>query len=191
VSSRWHADEHWQESVSGVYPLESLNWLWPAANLNRLPPEPLRGDQTPFLIAWPAAVSVMCAAACGYGGLTPSCSDSSARPRCWCWHRCGIFLSDYELFRALAVLFFVPLGALFALPNRVASAFHNRRFERSPLRSQWSLPQPCCCASLRTTDTVRAGLWIAPTRCGVQHRRSSRPSRRGAHVRPEGHRLVQ
>jgi hypothetical protein len=104
-----------------AYPIPSWNWLWPAFNLNKLPPEPLRAEQAPFLtlfiaclvafVAWspfmPRARSLLaylggCLVLIIVGGVA------------------GLLKSDYELFRALSVFGFIPLAAICCVVSLVA-----------------------------------------------------------------------
>jgi hypothetical protein len=104
-----------------LHSLQSFNWLWPAFNLNVLPPEPLRAEQlVPALLLVVACLAYI--AGCvwsrradvlffGLLSMLLLLAIGAAG---------GIFRSDYELFRALTVLFFVPLAVVFSLPERLA-----------------------------------------------------------------------
>lgn len=100
--------------------LSKTDFIWPALNLNMIPPEPLQAGEKPYV--W------------GFAVLLVFFIGSSLLQRPW--HRllpflisfllllalglAGFFQSDYELFRALAIFAFVPLAAVCALPWLVA-----------------------------------------------------------------------
>lgn len=110
------------------HPLESMNWLWPAFNLNALPPEPLQSHQRPFLIA--LAVACLIYFICSVWTRRPdpvSFGLISLAGLLAIGIVGGVFRSDYELFRALAVLYFLPLAVVFLLPPRIGSLFGNPR----------------------------------------------------------------
>jgi hypothetical protein len=108
-----------------LHPLATFDWIWGAFNLNALPPAPLKPGEVPYIITLVVFVVVYLARSVrarrldglffyvvGLGllllvGLLG-----------------GIFLSDYELFRALAVFAFVPMALLFTVP--AALLLHSR-----------------------------------------------------------------
>lgn len=114
--------------TSLIQPLATWDWVWPAFNLNTLPPQPLKPDEVPFV----AALGVLLVLFLGLAA----------------WHRrpldlwsytlilvllllvggiAGQVSSDYALYRALGIFAFVPLAALFVLP-----ALTPRRLRRIP-----------------------------------------------------------
>ncbi len=107
--------------------LPKTDYVWPAFNLNMIPPQPLQVGERPYV--W------------GYSALLVFFIGVSLLRRPW--HRllpfllsflllltiglAGFFESDYELFRALAIFAFVPLAAVWVMPWLVAGYAHARR----------------------------------------------------------------
>jgi hypothetical protein len=108
--------------AGGFKPLETLNWIWGALNLNYIPPEPLRPAERPYLFMLAALLVAFVAAnlwrrrasqlvwyLAGFGALLAlGCA--------------GVFKSDYELFRGLAVFSYLPIAAVCGLPWLLAPA---------------------------------------------------------------------
>src|SRR5207247_1069284 len=106
--------------------LASVNWLWPAFNLNVVPPEPLRPEQQPYVIALAGLVVIYAVLGLmrrrvdhlffGVVGIGLLLLVGVV---------VGVFESDYELFRALAILFFVPIAVVFVVPASLGLALAN------------------------------------------------------------------
>jgi len=107
--------------------LSKTDYVWPALNLNMIPPQPLLAGEKPYLLGFAALLVLFIGA------------SLLRRP----WPRLlpyllsfllilgfgllGGFQSDYELFRALAIFAFVPLAAVCVLPWLVAGHAHTKR----------------------------------------------------------------
>ena len=112
---------------SQLHFLSKIDYVWPALNLNMIPPQPLLAGEKPYVWGFVILLVFFIGA------------NLLRRP----WHRLlpyllsfllilglgllGIFKSDYELFRALAIFAFVPLAAVCVLPWVVAGHDHTWR----------------------------------------------------------------
>jgi hypothetical protein len=127
-------------AAANLHQLERVDWIWGAFNLNTIPPSPLSRSELPFALAVGLA-SVL------FVGL----SIGQRRARSLSFYVVtiavvalagvfgGIFLSDYELFRALAVFTFVPIAVIFALPVALAGSTYRWRYIAAALASVLSV----------------------------------------------------
>jgi hypothetical protein len=110
----------------GFNPLTTIDWIWGALNLNFIPPRPLQPGEQPYLV-W----LIVLLAAFFVGNLW----RHRALQLAWYlvafalllligWS--GFFVSDYELFRGLAVFSYLPIAAIFSLPWLLAPAISSR-----------------------------------------------------------------
>jgi hypothetical protein len=96
----------------------SWNWIWPALNVNTLPPEALRAGEVPFLLGFLGLLALFIVASCWRRERVPLLCYLASFLMLPGLAR--VFHSDYELFRAMAVFAFVPLGALCTVPWQLA-----------------------------------------------------------------------
>jgi hypothetical protein len=127
-------------AAASLHRLERVDWIWGAFNLNTIPPSPLLPAEERFVLAL-GLVSVVFVGLCIWerkgrslsfylvtlGGLVVAGVFG------------GIFLSDYELFRAMAVFAFVPIAAIFALPVALAHSTVRWRYIATALASVLSI----------------------------------------------------
>lgn len=100
-----------------LHQLSTFDWIWPAFNLNTIPPTPLNPIDRRYLVLLAALIVGfigLCLATRRARGLAFYASTTLALVVMGVFG--GVFLSDYELFRALAVFAFVPLAVVFVLP---------------------------------------------------------------------------
>lgn len=112
---------------AGFHPLTTIDWIWGALNLNFIPPRPLQPGEQPYLVwlivllvtfvlvnLWRRRASQLVWYLVGFGLLLLVG-----------WS--GFFVSDYELFRALAVFNYFPIAAVCGLPWLLAPDLSRRR----------------------------------------------------------------
>jgi uncharacterized membrane protein len=114
-------------SITRLKPLTSIDWIWPAFNLNVLPPQPLAFGEVAFLVLFVTLATTGAVLALRHRRAPGLVAVLGGLVVLLVGGMLGGFSSDYDLFRALAVYAFVPLAAIFVVLEWSLAARNNKR----------------------------------------------------------------
>lgn len=110
-----------------LHSLATIDWVWPAFNLNTIPPQPLLAGEKPYVWGFATLLVLFVGLSLGRRRMIQLFYYLVSVVLVLVLGLAGLLKSDYELFRALAIFAFVPLAAVCVLPWLVAGHAHTWR----------------------------------------------------------------
>ncbi len=111
----------------GFHSLTTIDWIWGALNLNFIPPQPLQLGERPYLVWLIALLAAFFVINLWLRRVSQFVSYLVAFGLLLLIGWSGFFVSDYELFRGLAVFSYLPIAAVCGLPWLLAPDGSPRR----------------------------------------------------------------